>query len=81
MAQNQAGKINNIISENLQAAREVRAYNLEEHQTIRFQSSCRDFFNYTLKTVKYNKSLSPIIEVVSAVAITVSLYLIIHQKQ
>ena len=77
MAQDQAGKINNIINENLQAAREVRAYNLEQHQAIRFQNSCRDFFNYTLKTVKYNKSLSPIIEVVSAVAITVSLYLIL----
>ena len=77
MAQDQAGKINNILSQNLQAAREVRAYNLERHQTIRFQSSCRAFFKFTLKTVKYNKALNPVIEVVSALAITVSLYLIL----
>ena len=77
MAQDQAGKINNILSENLQAAREVRAYNLESDQTNRFQTSCRNFFKFTLKTVKYNKALNPIIEVVSALAITVSLYLIL----
>ena len=77
MAQDQAGHINNILSENLQAAREVRAYNLQAHQSSRFRNSCRDFFKYTLKTVKYNKALNPIIEVVSALTITSSLYLII----
>lgn len=76
-AQKQAGLLNDVLNENLQAVREVRAYNLQERESIRFQKACRDFFKFTLKTVKYNKALTPLIEVVSALAIAFSLYLII----
>ncbi|NCG08099.1 MAG: ATP-binding cassette domain-containing protein [Verrucomicrobia bacterium] len=76
-AQKQAGYLNDVLNENLQAVREVRAYNLQDRESTRFQKACRDFFKFTLKTVKYNKGLSPLIEVVAAVAIAFSLYLIV----
>lgn len=76
-AQKQAGLLNDVLNENLQAVREVRAYNLQERESSRFQQACRDFFKFTLKTVKYNKVLTPLIEVVSSLAIAFSLYLII----
>lgn len=76
-AQQQAGYLNDVLNENLQAVREVRAYNLQDRETSRFKKSCNDFFKYTLKTVKYNRALNPLIEVVSAFAIAFSLYLII----
>lgn len=76
-AQQQAGYLNDVLNENLQAVREVRAYNLQDRETSRFKKACNDFFRYTLKTVKYNRALNPLIEVVSAFAIAFSLYLII----
>lgn len=76
-AQKQAGLLNDVLNENLQAVREVRAYNLQERESNRFQQACRDFFKFTLKTVKYNKALTPLIEVVASLAIAFSLYLII----
>jgi subfamily B ATP-binding cassette protein MsbA len=76
-AQKQAGLLNDVLNENLQAVREVRAYNLQERESNRFQQACRDFFKFTLKTVKYQKGLSPLIEVVASLAIAFSLYLII----
>ncbi len=76
-AQFQAGHLNDVLNENLQAVREVRAYNLQERECSRFENSSKDFFRFTLKTVKYSKALTPLIEVVSAVAIAFSLYLII----
>lgn len=76
-AQKQAGYLNDVLNENLQAVREVRAYNLQNRESTRFEQACRDFFKFTLKTVKYGKAVSPLIEVVAALAITFSLYLII----
>lgn len=79
LTQEQAGQLNDVLNENLLNAKEVRAYNLQESQSSCFQGACRDFFKFSLKTVKYNKALTPIIEVVSALAIALSLYLIIDK--
>lgn len=70
----QAGELNNILNENLSAVREVRAYNLETREISRFSSACKEFFKFTLKTVKYDKLLTPLIELVSALAIVFALY-------
>lgn len=73
-AQQQAGEVNNVLNENLSAIREVRAYNLEEREICRFSAACRKFFGLALKTVKYDKALSPMIEFVSAFALCFALY-------
>ena len=79
-AQRQAGQVNNVLNENLSAVREVRAYNLEDRENRRFTEACRTFFRYALKTVKYDKALSPLIEFVSAVAIVFALYTAIQKS-
>ncbi len=78
-AQQQAGELNHILNENLSATREIRAYNLEERETQRFVAACRDFLNKTLKVVKYDKALTPLIEVVTSLAILIALYVAIKK--
>ena len=70
----QAGELNNLLNENLSAVREVRAYNLESNQIKRFALACSNFFKFSLKAVKYDKMLNPLIEVISALAIVFALY-------
>lgn len=77
--QHQAGELNNILNENLSAVREVRAYNLETREIDRFSSACKEFFKFTLKTVKYDKLLTPLIELVSALAIVFALYVAVTE--
>lgn len=79
-AQRQAGEINNVLNENLSSVREVRAYNLEQRETNRFGAACQKFFKLALKTVKYDKALSPLIELVSAFAIVFSLYVAVSKE-
>ncbi len=73
-AQAEAGQINNVLNENLSAAREVRAYNLEQRENQRFAEACRLFFRFQLKTVKYDKALTPLIEIVTAAVIPMAIY-------
>jgi len=73
-AQKQAGELNHVLNENLSATREIRAYNLEEREINRFEEACRDFFKKTLKVVKYDKALTPLIEFVTAIALVFALY-------
>ena len=73
-AQAQAGEVTHVLNENLSATREVRAYNLEAREIDRFSSACRKFFTLSLKTVKYDKALSPMIEFVTAFALCFALY-------
>lgn len=73
-AQKQAGELNHVLNENLSATREIRAYNLELRESNRFRAACRDFLTKSLKVVKYDKALAPLIEFVSAVAIVAALY-------
>ena len=79
LAQSQAGHVNSVLNENLLSVREVRAYNLEEREISRFEQACQDFFRFTLKTVKYNKALSPLIELVTSFAIVLTIYVSIRQ--
>ncbi|MGJ8639583.1 MAG: ABC transporter ATP-binding protein [Opitutaceae bacterium] len=78
-AQAQAGELNHVLNENLSATREIRAYNLEARETKRFSEVCRDFLNKTLKVVKYDKLLTPLIELVTSIAIVLALYLAVKR--
>ncbi|MDA8735963.1 ABC transporter ATP-binding protein/permease [Opitutales bacterium] len=79
LAQNQAGELNNVLNENLSAVREVRAYSLETREINRFSAAARKFFKLTLKTVKYDKALSPLIELTTAFALCFSLYVAVQK--
>jgi len=62
----QTGDLTTILSENLTATKEIRAYNLEQRETSKFTDSVRELFARSMKVVKYSHILSPTIEVVAA---------------
>ena len=80
LAQAQAGELNHVLNENLSAVREVRSYNLEEREINRFSEAVKKLLKFTLKTVKYDKSLSPLIEIVTSLALCLALYITVIKQ-
>ena len=74
LMQEQMGSLSAIASENLSAYREVRAFNLQERELSRFQQASRLFLKLQLNVVRYNSGLSPTIEVVTAIGISIAIY-------
>jgi len=72
-AQAQIGSISSLLTENLGAAREVRAFSLETHATRRFAQASRLLLTAQMKIVKYSLALTPTIEALSALGIAVTL--------
>ena len=68
------GDISDLASQNFSAAREVRAFGLEEKEIGLFQQTTRRLFRIQLKVVKYSQVLSPSIEVIASLGIACSLY-------
>jgi subfamily B ATP-binding cassette protein MsbA len=68
------GDISDLATQNLAAAREVRAFGLEEKEVDVFQETTRRLFRIQLKVVKYAQVLSPSIEVIASLGIAFSLY-------
>lgn len=79
-AQKQAGELNHVLNENLSATREIRAYNMQERESIRFGDACRDYLKKSLKVVKYDKALTPIIELVTSLSIVIALYVAVTKE-
>ena len=74
LMQDESGDLTGILSENLSAPREVRAFNLKEREEKRFFNSVRKLFGHQMKVVKYANALSPLIEFISAVGIAIAIY-------
>jgi ATP-binding cassette, subfamily B, bacterial MsbA len=72
--QEQAGSISASVAENLTAAREIRAFNLQESEKLKFTDVIRQFFKIRMKVVKYNNLLNPIIEIISAAGIAAAVF-------
>jgi subfamily B ATP-binding cassette protein MsbA len=71
--QHQLGSVTALFAENLSAAREVRAFGLEEREAARFGASSRELLTTQMKIAKYAQALTPAIEFVSAVGIAATL--------
>jgi subfamily B ATP-binding cassette protein MsbA len=71
--QAQLGGVTAQFSENLAAAREVRAFSLEQREESRFAAACRALITSQMKIVKYAQALTPAIELISAVGIAATL--------
>ena len=72
--QERAGGMTAILSENLSAPREIRAFNLEKREGNRFRDSSDRFFHARMKVIKYANMLTPIIEVITATGIAVAIF-------
>ena len=71
--QSQLGDVSSHFVENIAAAREVRAFGLEQREIERFGKSTRALVIAQMKIVKYAQALTPAIELLSAVGIAVTL--------
>jgi subfamily B ATP-binding cassette protein MsbA len=71
--QAELGGVTGIFSENLSATKEVRAFSLEEREIARFGRASRTLIRAQMKFVKYEKALTPMIEIVSAAGIAFTL--------
>ncbi len=71
--QTELGGVTNIFSENLSATREVRAFNLESREIARFSRASQTLIRAQMKFMKYEKALTPLIEIISAVGISFTL--------
>jgi subfamily B ATP-binding cassette protein MsbA len=71
--QSEFGAVTNRMAENLAAAREVRSFNLERHEIERFSLVSRTLIRVQMKYVKYEKALTPLIEIISACGISFTL--------
>jgi len=67
------GSVTGHFSENLAAAREVRAFGLEQREVGRFATAARDLVTSQIKIAKYAQALTPAIEFLSATGIAVTL--------
>ena len=70
-----AGDLSGQISESIQAPMEVRAYNLQDRMIEKFRNRVRSIIRYSMKVVKYKQLISPVVEFVSVVGLTVAIYL------
>ena len=71
--QEEMGSVTDLVSENLSAVREVRAFSLENRQIESFLKTIRSLFKMQLKVIKYAKSLSPSIEFVSSLGVAIAI--------
>ena len=69
----QIGSVTGVFSENLAAAREVRAFSLESHESARFAKEASTLATAQMRIAKYALALTPSIEFISAVGIAVTL--------
>jgi subfamily B ATP-binding cassette protein MsbA len=68
-----ASDLNSIAVENLQAARDVRAYGLQDRESARFSKASHEGLKIQGKLVRYEKVLSPLLEISAACGIAIAI--------
>lgn len=69
------GDITATIQENLSAQRDIRAFGMEQQQKTQLKGQIRTFFQAMMRITIWQQSITPAIEIVSAVALAFSLYI------
>jgi subfamily B ATP-binding cassette protein MsbA len=70
--QAQAGALTDRFAENLSARKEVRAFGLEQLEVDRFRRQAGSMIKAQMKVAKYSLSLGPVIEIISAIGISLT---------
>ncbi|MBC8012035.1 MAG: ABC transporter ATP-binding protein [Burkholderiales bacterium] len=70
----QSGKLGSGAIETLQSPLEIQAYNLQTRQRDRFAANIADIFKLSMKTVKYQAVVTPVIEIISVCGFVAALY-------
>ena len=78
------GDLVSVLSESIQGAKIVQAFNLQEYQSKRFSDTNFNFFSNTIKAVRAEALLSPILALIGATGIAcviwVAGYQVMHHK-
>ena len=72
-AQESLGELNTTLQQNLETQREVRAYSLEEREVAEFRADSERYCTQYNKLVKYQKAIIPLLETVTALALSILL--------
>ena len=72
--QKRAGDLSSVLSENLAGPTEVRCLNLQDNEVSRFTQESEKFLTARMKVVKYSHILTPLIEIITAVGISVAIF-------
>jgi subfamily B ATP-binding cassette protein MsbA len=72
--QKNGGDLSAFLSENLQSSLEIRAYNLQKSQLLRFDRRVKELVKLSMKVVKYRQVISPSIEVVASTGFAAALF-------
>ncbi|NIP97711.1 MAG: ABC transporter ATP-binding protein [Akkermansiaceae bacterium] len=67
--QSEVGDVAAYVTDNLQAPREIRAFNLEEQQVDGLRGKIASLLKWQMKVIKYEKTASPLVEIVAAFGI------------
>ncbi len=78
LASTEYGRLNTVVQQNLEAIREVRAYRMEERQIEEFNRVTRSLCRNSLKVVKYQRAVIPLMEIVTSIALAV---LLVHGRE
>lgn len=68
-AQTELGELNSVVQQNLETQREIRAYALEERQIQDFARISEGYCRNSVKLIKYQRALVPLMETVTALAL------------
>lgn len=72
-AQESLGELNTTLQQNLETQREVRAYSLEKREVAEFRADSAHYCAQYNKLVKYQKAIIPLLETVTALALSILL--------
>lgn len=72
-AQESLGELNTTLQQNLETQREVRAYSLEAREIAEFRADSERYCTQYNKLVKYQKAIIPLLETVTALALSILL--------
>jgi subfamily B ATP-binding cassette protein MsbA len=72
--QKNGGDLSASLSESLQSALEIRAYNLQDAQLTGFEKRIRELVKLSMKVVKYRLGISPSVEVVASLGFAAALF-------
>lgn len=73
------GDLVSVLSESIQGAKIVQSFNLEEYQTAKFLTTNRQFFDNTVKAIRAEALLSPILAMIGAVGLAAVIWVAGYQ--
>lgn len=83
-SQEAVGDLVSVISESIQGAKVIQSFNLQQFQIERFSATNQSFFTNTMKAIRAEAMLSPILAMIGAIGIAVVIwvagYQVVHNQ-